>query len=293
MLIPARGDEITSRGGDPINQGMTARTRGGFHHIDHPAGFHRVRLIEDHHVRVQPIGRVFIRPEGFELAGGRFPVEVLDEHLNPRAQRGGGLDEPLAVVEHDARLLAFRRHAVPFGSRFPIEKREVERDERGLQRFPVLAREFVVRHPEAAQPGVRVHPREQTPEAESLMRLEQDVLPRPFPLVMPQGFREPEKPFRAPELPPIGESAPPLAIPIAEVPHSREPVKAPCRELPARHAIRVSIDRVHLWGGASGFSFRCEENPIRTRYPREPARNPEERRSGVRVRNRPARCAGW
>ena len=208
---------------------------------------HRVRFVDDDDVRVEAVGRVVVGAERLELRCRSLAVQVLGEDDDPRAQPAR-LHEPLAVVEDDLRLLAFRRDDDALGAGLAVEERHIERDDRGDQRLAVLARDLVVDRPKAAQAGLDVDPREERSEMELLMRLQLDVLPGPLAFVVLQLLGEPEEPLGACGVEPIREAARAFAVAIAQMPRAREAVILAGQDATGDDALRVGVDRMGHWG---------------------------------------------
>src|SRR6185436_8914288 len=128
------------------------------------------------------------------------------------------------VAPDDLRLVLFRRGAVAFRPAFPIEKRQVERDRRRLERLAILPWNLVIRPPEPSQPRIDVDPTQHRPKAKHLMTLQDDRLTRPLPLVVLQLLHEGEKPRHAAEIEPIRERRTALPLDVPQMPFTRQPV---------------------------------------------------------------------
>src|SRR5262249_35776907 len=151
------------------------------------------------------------------------------------------------------RLVALGGDAVALGAGFLIEERDVERDDAGLERLAVLARQFVVRRAEAAQLRVPVDPAEDRPETEALIRLQSEALPRPFALVVAQLLGEAKEPFGPGDHEHVRERriVRPLALPIAEVAGAGQAVIRPGRHAALDDRARVGIDVRHGAGSSN------------------------------------------
>jgi hypothetical protein len=235
VLIAAWGDRVGAGRRDPRDERLLAVARRRLHDVDEPAVLQRVRLVDDDERGVQAVGRIAVGTERLELRRGLRAREVGGQYLDARLE-AGPLDERLAVREDDLGLLALRRDAVALGAWFAVEEHKVHRDDRALQTLPVLAGDLVVRDPEAPQARVAVHPGEERPEAELLVRFEHDRLPRPLAFVVPEETREAEEAIRERGVEPIREGARAGAGAVALVPDAGQPMVLAGGTLPATTA---------------------------------------------------------
>src|SRR6185436_15764362 len=214
------------------------------------AGLQLVELVDDDEARVQAVFGPFA--EGLELRRRVDAVQVARLDLDVRLQSARG-HQLLGVAEHQfLGLAALRGEAIPLRASLAVEERDVDRDDRGLERLAVLAGNLVVGGAEAAESRVDVDPAENRSEPELLPGLQHDRLHGPLALVMFQLGGEPKEAvgFRGVEA--VGKVGGAFVGAVPEVSGTGELVILPRRYTALNHVARVGVDDVSAAGDRRG-----------------------------------------